>query len=92
MKRGALELALAEARLRRELPSPAFRRLIRERAGVSQRRLALALGVSHSTLGKWETGAMTPRGNNLARYFCALAYIGRAAGLGTASPAAAERS
>ncbi len=42
----ALEQALSEARTRRRLPSPARRRRLRERAGLSQTAVARALGRS----------------------------------------------
>ena len=40
-----------------QLPPPALRRRIREKAGLSARRLARALGVATSTLLAWEEGA-----------------------------------
>jgi DNA-binding transcriptional regulator YiaG len=45
---------------RRKLPAKSERRRIREAAGVSLRDVALALGVSHTAVQKWEDGA-TPR-------------------------------
>jgi DNA-binding transcriptional regulator YiaG len=51
---------LDRVRAQRRLPLPTERRRIRERAGVSLRDMAGALGVSHATIRNWEAGA-TPR-------------------------------
>ena len=48
---------LSRVRARRRLPAAAERREIRERAGVSQRELALALDVSWTAVHRWEKGA-----------------------------------
>jgi DNA-binding transcriptional regulator YiaG len=68
---------LAQVRARRRLPSPSKRRAIRERAGVSLRDLADALGVSHAAVRGWEQGA-TPR-DRRAEYADVLAELDRAA-------------
>lgn len=49
-----------EVRAVRSLPSPSMRRAIREAAGVSQKRLARELGVSNTTVSRWEAGESTP--------------------------------
>jgi transcriptional regulator with XRE-family HTH domain len=56
---------LERVRARRRLPPPTERRRIRERAGVSLRDLAAAVGVSHATIRNWEAGA-TPREHRAA--------------------------
>lgn len=48
---------LARVRARRSLPPAAERRRIREAAGVSQRELARALGVSWTAVYRWEQGS-----------------------------------
>lgn len=59
MTTGAEQL-LEQVRSRRKLPTPAERRRIREKAGVSLRDMGAALGVSHTLIRKWEAGS-TPR-------------------------------
>ena len=49
---------LDHIRSRRTLPAPAERRRIREGAGVSQRALAKALGVSWTAVHRWEAGSV----------------------------------
>lgn len=51
---------LERVRSQRKLPTKSERRRIREAAGVSLRDIAVALGVSHTAVAKWEDGA-TPR-------------------------------
>jgi transcriptional regulator with XRE-family HTH domain len=53
-------------RARRQLPVPRERRAIRERAGVSLREAAAALGVTHAAIWRWERGS-TPR-QHIAAY------------------------
>ena len=56
-----LDDELTRVRARGELPPPALRRLLRERAGLTQAALARALGVHRAVLSRWETGERTPR-------------------------------
>ena len=51
-----------EVRKARRLPPPLMARGIRRAAGVSQTRLAEALGVHRVTVTRWELGARAPRG------------------------------
>lgn len=74
----ALDHALALAAVRRRLPAPDVRRALRERAGVTQAQLALALGISRSALQRWEAGQRSPRRRYLAAYAAALAHLARA--------------
>jgi transcriptional regulator with XRE-family HTH domain len=71
----AIEEALSAARLRRQLPPPQLRRLLRERCGLSQQALAAAVGVSAAAVSRWEAGLRTPRGDDLRRYAAALARL-----------------
>ena len=75
----ALERHLAEARVRRRLPEARLRRLVREGAGLTQRQLAEAVGVSTPTLSRYESGKLTPRGQTLTRYSYALGRLAREA-------------
>ena len=59
---------LEEALARRVLPEPPERRAIRLAAGISQRRLATALGVSPTALRFYESGRSEPRATHLTRY------------------------
>ena len=53
---------IEEARAARRLPAPQDARQIRVRAGISASRMAREVGVSHSTLLRWEDGTFGPRG------------------------------
>jgi len=64
----SLDELLAHSRFRRTLPDPALRRLLRERAGLSQDDVASVLGVSRPAITRWETGKRTPRGPLLTQY------------------------
>ena len=59
---------LDRARALSQLPAPRQRRLIRERAGASQRELADALAVHVMTLNRWERGTVLPRGRHVVGY------------------------
>jgi transcriptional regulator with XRE-family HTH domain len=72
-----LDDALGRARDRRRLPAPAARRLIRERAGLSQSDVASACGVTREAVAYWEAGAREPRDANLARYLAVLDRLAR---------------
>ncbi len=53
---------------KQELPTPEERRRLREVAGLSVRAFANALGVSPSTVARWETGEREPSGPFLFVY------------------------
>ncbi len=53
---------------KQELPEPEERRRLREEAGLSVRAFANALGVSPSTVARWETGEREPNGPFLFVY------------------------
>lgn len=68
MMESTIDAALALARDRRRLPSPAARTQLRKRVGLSQRTFAEALGVTRVAVALWESGAREPRDENLRRY------------------------
>lgn len=67
-----LESLLTRAHLRRRLPDPPVRRMLRMRAGLSQAQFAAALGVSPAALSRWESGTRTPVGPFAEAYGTAL--------------------
>ncbi len=69
-KHPRVDTLIDRVRTRNTLPPPAERVRIRKAAGVSQRELAAALGVSWTAVQRWETGA-TPRSSS-AEYAYAL--------------------
>ena len=73
----ALDELLERVRSRRLLPDAAERRRIRVAAGVSQRELASALGVSWTAIQRWEQGSR-PR-THLELYATALTRLHEAA-------------
>lgn len=75
LRANVLEEELTRARARGELPPPALRRLLRERAGLTQAALARALGVHRAVLSRWETGERRPR--DVRGYLDALARLER---------------
>jgi DNA-binding transcriptional regulator YiaG len=64
----SIDDALARARTRRRLPSPAERRLLRERAGLSQQDIAVPLKVTREAVAMWERGKRDPRGERAEQY------------------------
>lgn len=69
-----------EIRMRRALPAPGERRVIRKAAGVSANRMAAELGVHRGTVGRWEDGTQEPRGNVLEQYAQLLQRLAALAG------------
>ncbi|MET7775374.1 helix-turn-helix transcriptional regulator [Streptomyces mirabilis] len=66
-------------RVRLDLPAPARRREVRERAGLSQQELADVIGSTRQAVSHWEMGSRTPRGLLLARYVEAIRALQEAA-------------
>lgn len=64
-----------EVRERRSLPTPAVARALRQSAGISQARLALAVGVTKATIARWEGASRQPSGEHRARYAAALTEL-----------------
>jgi transcriptional regulator with XRE-family HTH domain len=69
---GSLDRAIESMRLRRRLPEPELRRLIRVRAGVPQADLAAELGVNRASISRYENGRREPYGPVLRAYIEAL--------------------
>ena len=65
-----------EVRVGRSLPSPKMARALREAAGLSQGRIASALGVSRVAVGRWESGLREPRSKHRAAYAALLLALG----------------
>ncbi len=65
---------------RQALPGPEERRCLREEAGLSVRTFANALGVSPSTVARWETGEREPTGPFLFVYVDGLRTLEKARG------------
>lgn len=64
----ALDHLLTEAHRRRSLPPPAVRRLLRERAGLTQREVASVLDIGRPAVTRYESGARNPRGRTRLAY------------------------
>lgn len=76
----SLQDKMALHRKRLELPPPAMRRHLREAAGLSQQDLADYLGVTRVSVGRWEAGERTPKGEHLRRYAESLRMMSREVG------------
>lgn len=63
----------------KELPEATERQRIREQAGLSIRTFANALGVSPSTVARWESGERDPHGPFLFVYVEGLRVLAKAA-------------
>jgi HTH-type transcriptional regulator/antitoxin MqsA len=72
-----LDQLLERAHVRRSLPEPQIRRLLRTRAGLSQSELADVLGVGRVAVTRWENGQRTPRGELAERYLALLERLAR---------------
>jgi transcriptional regulator with XRE-family HTH domain len=75
MTTDTLTAALDRARLRRRLPDPPTRLLLRERAGLSRKEVAAALGVDRATISRWESGERHPSDAHLGLYVALLARL-----------------
>jgi DNA-binding transcriptional regulator YiaG len=58
-----------------ELPPPARRRELRERAGLPPEAIALIAGVTTRQVQRWETGESTPEGQRAVAYRRCLAAL-----------------
>lgn len=65
--------------VRRDLPEPAERRELREKAGLSQQELADVIGTTRQAVSHYEAGLRTPRGALLDRYVEAIRTLREAA-------------
>jgi transcriptional regulator with XRE-family HTH domain len=63
-----LDLLIARARLKRRLPDPPTRRLLRERWGLSQQQIADQVGCSRVQIARYESGTRSPGPRFLAPY------------------------
>ena len=70
-----VEHVLSQARRRRGLPSHVERRRLRVRAGLSQRDVAICLGVTPAAVSRYEAGERSPRGSICDRYINLIARI-----------------
>jgi transcriptional regulator with XRE-family HTH domain len=68
MKLTLIDELLAAAQHRRLLPEPAVRRLLRERAGITQEEVAQVLGVDRASVSRYEAGIRDPRGDARKTY------------------------
>jgi DNA-binding transcriptional regulator YiaG len=53
---------IATSRRRRSLPEPRVRKALRQAAGLTEVEVGRAIGVTASTVSRWETGRRSPRG------------------------------
>jgi transcriptional regulator with XRE-family HTH domain len=75
----SVEDLLERARERRQLPSPALRKALREGARLSKREVAAALGVSPMAVVHWERGSRFPSPAHLGDYAALLQSLQREA-------------
>jgi transcriptional regulator with XRE-family HTH domain len=68
MSKDQVLAVVEEVRVAKSLPTPKMARAIREAAGLSQGRIADALGVSRVTIYRWEGGFRKPRRKSRAAY------------------------
>jgi DNA-binding transcriptional regulator YiaG len=60
---------IVEVEARVATPSAVEGREIRQRLGVTQQRVAEAVGVHWTTVARWESGQRRPRGAAASRYY-----------------------
>jgi transcriptional regulator with XRE-family HTH domain len=73
-----LQTAIDRARRRRGFPSPAERRLLRLRAGLTQADVAVSLGTTTAAVSRYESGDREPRGAILDAYLTVLERLANA--------------
>ncbi len=62
-------------RLLKALPGPAERRRLRIMAGLSLQDVANSVGVTRSTISRWELGSRSPHPSHFGAYLAALTVI-----------------
>lgn len=67
---------IEQAKALKSLPPPAVRRARRIAVGASQELFGQILGISGVTVGRYEKGERTPRGDLLRRYVELLEQVG----------------
>ena len=72
-----VDTLLELSNMRRRLPEPAIRRMLRDRAQLSQADVAAAVGVDRATVSRWESGTREPRGDRLTTYVAILDRLAR---------------
>ena len=73
-----LQTAIDRARRRRGFPSPAERRLLRLRAGLTQADVAASLGTTTAAVSRYESGDREPRRAILDKYLDILERLANA--------------
>jgi transcriptional regulator with XRE-family HTH domain len=73
-----LQTAIDRAQRRRGFPSPAERRLLRLRAGLTQADVAVSLGTTTAAVSRYESGDREPRGAILDAYLTVLERLANA--------------
>jgi transcriptional regulator with XRE-family HTH domain len=70
------DVIIARGRARRALRAdPAYARLVRLRAGLTQAEMGELLGVDRSAVARWEAGTRMPQGKLIDRYRDLLAKL-----------------
>jgi HTH-type transcriptional regulator/antitoxin MqsA len=77
MTSSPLDSLIAKAQLRRALPTPDERRLIRNQSKLTQENIAQALGSDRASVSRWESGQRSPRGAMLDAYASLLERLKR---------------
>ena len=66
--KASVDALIARARRRQSLPTPALRRHLRKRLGLTQDELASALNISRVAVCRYEAGTREPRRGIRERY------------------------
>jgi DNA-binding transcriptional regulator YiaG len=72
-----LEQVAEKVRARRDLPTPAIRRALREGAGLSQQDVADVCGVTRAAVSRWESGERGVDGDHVVTYGALLELLRR---------------